>query len=123
MVWWGPEQARAFSRLVIAIASGWLLSWLGVAALITLSFVLPHDPVPLVLLVLWALLVAACLAIPGAPFGEGRLTVLLVLAIPFLPLARAAIAVWPHLPEAVQDLLEGDFRSHRWARQQRKQAP
>ena len=124
MVWWGREQARSFSRLVIAVLSGWLVSWLGVAALITLSVVLPHNPVPRVLLVVWAVLAAASLAIPGAPFGAGRLSALvLVLAVPFMPLARAAVAVWPHLLHAVQDLLEGNFRSHHWARLQRKQAP
>jgi hypothetical protein len=123
MVWWGPEQARSFRRLVIAILSGWLASWLGVAALITLSVVLPHNPVPRILLAVWAVLAAVSLAIPGAAFGTGRLgPLVLVPALPFLPFARAAVAVWPHLPDAVQDLLEGDFRSHRWARQQRKQA-
>ena len=124
MVWWGREQARSFSRLMIAILAGWLASWLGVAALAALSVALPHNPVPRVLLVVWAVLVAASLAIPGARFGAGRLSAPPpppLLALPFLPLARAADAVWPHLPHAVQDLLEGNFRSHRWSRLQRKQ--
>ncbi len=122
MVWWGREQARSFSRLMIAILAGWLASWLGVAALAALSLALPHNAVPRVMLVVWAVLVAASLAIPGARFVAGRLGApLLLLALPFLPLARAADAVWPHLPHAVQDLLEGNFRSHRWSRLQRKQ--
>jgi hypothetical protein len=123
MVWWGREQARSFSRLLIAILAGWLVSWLGVAALVALSVALPHNPVPRVLLGVWAVLAAASLAIPGASFGGGRLSgPVLVLALPFLPVARAAVAVWPHLPHAVQDLLKGSFRNHRWARLQRKQA-
>jgi hypothetical protein len=123
MVWWGREQARSFSRLLLAILAGWLVSWLGVAALAASSVALPHNPVPRVLLVAWAVLAAASLAIPGASFGAARLSgPVLVLALPFLPVARTAVAVWPHLPHALQDLLEGSFRSHRWARLQRKQA-
>jgi hypothetical protein len=125
MVWWGPEQGRSFRRLIVAILGGWLVSWLGVAALVALSVALPHNPVPLVLLVVWAVVAVASLAIPGASFGPFRVSapVLVVLALPFLPFARATVAVWPHLPDAVQDLLEGSFRSHRWARLQRKQGP
>jgi hypothetical protein len=41
---------------------------------------------------------------------------LLLLAVPFVPPARAALTVWPHLPETIQDLLECNFRSHLWAR-------
>lgn len=69
MVWWGREQVRSFRRLIIAGLSGWLMSWLGVAALITLSIILPHNPVPRVLLVLWAVLAAVSLAVPGFQFG------------------------------------------------------
>jgi hypothetical protein len=110
-------------RLVIAILFGWLVSWLGVAALITLSVTWPHNPIPRVLLVVWAVLAAVSFAIPGGSLRviRGRGPVL-VLAVPFVPLARAALAVWPHLPEAVQDFLEGDFRRRRRARLQRKQA-
>jgi hypothetical protein len=49
MVWWGRKQARSFSRLLIAILAGRLVSWLGVAALVALSVALPHNPVPRVL--------------------------------------------------------------------------
>ena len=119
----GPEQARCIGRLLIAILSGWLVSWLGIAALITLSATRPHNPIPRVLLVVWAVLAAISFAIPGASLrgirGSG---LVLILAVPFVPLARAALAVWPHLPEAVQDFLEGDLRRHRWARLQRKRA-
>lgn len=119
----GPGASPEFRQAQIAIVAGWLVSWLGVAALVALSVALPHNPVPRVLLVVWAVLAAASPAIPGARFGAGRLSApVLVLALPFLPLARAAVAVWPHLPHAVQDLLEGSFRSHRWSRLQRKQA-
>jgi hypothetical protein len=123
MVWWGREQGRSFGRLMIAAVFGWLVSWLGVAALITQSVVLPHNPVPRGLLVLWAVLAAVALTIPGFSLGAGRVRALmLVLAVPYLPLARAAVAVWPRLPHAVRDLLEGNFRNHRWIRRQRKQA-
>jgi hypothetical protein len=123
MVWWGPEQGRSFRRLLLALLGGYLGSWLGVAALVALSVALPHNPVPRILLVVWAGLAAVSLAVPGARFGGGRLsTPGLLLALPFLPIARAAVAVWPHLPPAVQDLLEGNFRSRRRARLRRKQA-
>jgi hypothetical protein len=99
------------------------MSWLGVAALITLSVALPHNPVPRVLLVCWAVLAAVTLAVPGFGFGVGRLRILvLVLMVPFLPFVRATTAIWPHLPHAVRDLLEGNFRSHRRVRLQRRQA-
>jgi len=109
--------------LVIAILSGWLILWLGVAVLITLSFAWPHNPVPPVLLAVWAVLAAVSFAIPGAFRGKtgGGLPVLF-LAVPFMPFVRAALAAWPHLPEAVRDFLEGNFRSRRRARLQRKQA-
>jgi hypothetical protein len=121
MVWWGREQARGFRRLLITMLSAWLVSWLGVAALIALSVALPHYPVPRVLLAAWAVLAVVSLAIPGAPLGAGRPRALvLLLAVPLMPLARAAVAVWPHLPRAVQDLVAGNFRGHRWARLQQK---
>ena len=124
MVMFGPEHVRGIRRLVIAILSGWLISWLGVGVLIALSVAWPHNPIPRVLLVVWAVLAVVSFAIPGSSLrairGRGPM---LILAVPFLPLARAAFAVWPHLPEAVQDFLEGDFRRRRWARLQRKQAP
>jgi hypothetical protein len=98
-------------RLVIAMLSGWLVSWLGVAALITLAVAWPRNPVPRVLLVAWAVLAAVSLVVPGtsrrAIRGSGPVV---ALAIPFLPLARAALAVWPHLPMAVRDFLEGRAR-------------
>jgi hypothetical protein len=122
MVMFGPEGGRGIHRLMIAILFGLLVSWLGVAALITLSVTWPHNPIPLVLLVVWAVLAAVSFAIPGALraiLGRGPA---LVLVVPFVPLARAALALWPHLPKAVQDLLEGDFRRHRRARLQRKQS-
>jgi hypothetical protein len=123
MVMFGPEHARGIRRLVIAVLSGWLVSWLGVAALITLSVTWPHNPIPRVLLVVWAVLAAVSFAIPGVSLRAIRPRgPVLVLAVPFVPLARAALVVWPHLPKAVQDLLEGNFRRHRRARLQRKQA-
>jgi hypothetical protein len=123
MVWLGPQHRATLGRLALAIVSGLLLSWLGVAALITLSLAWPHNPVPRALLVVWAVLAAASFAIPGAFRGKtGGGPLVLLLAVPFMPFALAAIAVWPHLPDAVQDFLQGNFRSHRWARQQRKQA-
>jgi hypothetical protein len=110
----GPEHARAFRGLVIAMLAGWLVSWLGVAALITLSIARPHNLVPRVLLVAWAVLAAVSLVLPGASRrairGRG---LMLAAAIPFLPLARAAVAVWPHLPGAVRDCLEGNFWRYR----------
>jgi hypothetical protein len=123
MVMFGPEHGRGLRRLVIAALSGWLVSWLGVAVLITLSVAWPHNPIPRVLLAAWAVLVAVSFVIPGASLGaiRGRGPVV-VLAAPFVPFARAALAVWPHLPETVQDFLEGNFRRHRWARLQRRQA-
>jgi hypothetical protein len=125
VVGWGREQGRSFTRLVITGLAGWLASWLGVLALITLSVAFPHNPVPRALLVLWAALVVVSLAVPrGRRFvGAGRRRVLvLVLTVPFIPLAWAAPVIWSHLPLAVRDLLEGNFRSHRWVRLQRKQA-
>ena len=99
------------------------MSWLGVAALVALSVALPHNPAPRVLLVVWVVLAAASLAIPGGRFGVVRLrSLLLVLAVPFMPIARAAIAVWPHLPHAVQDLLAGNGRSHQWFMLRRRRA-
>ena len=117
----GPVPLQGLARLVIAALFGWLVSWLGVAILITLSVARPHDPIPRVLLVVWAVLVAVSFAIPSWEI-RGQSWLVLVLAVPLVPLVRAAVAVWPHLPEAVQDLLEGNFRRHRWARLQRKQA-
>jgi hypothetical protein len=123
MVMLDPGGGRALRRIVIALFSGWLVSWLGVAALITLSVAWPHNPIPRVLLVAWAVLAAVSFAIPGiSRWAIGGRAAVLVLAVPFVPIARAAVAVWPHLPDAVRDLLEGSFRRHRWARQQRKQA-
>jgi hypothetical protein len=123
MVWFGPQHRRAFGRIVLAVVSGLLISWLGVAALITLSFAWPHNPVPRVLLAVWAVLAVVSLAIPSAVRGRiGGGPLMLLLAAPFVPVACAVVAVWPHLPEAVQDFLEGNFRSHRWARRQRKQS-
>jgi hypothetical protein len=59
----------------------------------------------------------------GASVGSIRARELvLVLAVPFVPLARVAVTVWPHLPDAVQDFLEGNVRGHRRARLQPKQA-
>jgi hypothetical protein len=123
MVMLGPAHARAIRRIVIAVLSGFLIAGLGFAALITLAVAWPHNPVPRILLVAWAVLATLSVAIPGAfrRTIRGRGALLLV-AFPFLPLARAALTVWRHLPEAVQDFLEGNFRSHRWARSQRKQA-
>lgn len=122
MVRLGPEHVRGFRRLVIVMLSGWLVSWLGVAALITLSVAWPHNLAPRVLLVAWAVLAAVSLVVPGASLGaiRGRGLVSAV-AVPFLPLARVALAVWPHLPRAVRDFLEGNFRRYRWARLQQKQ--
>jgi hypothetical protein len=119
----GPGASQELPRLMLAILGGWLLSWLGVAALITLSVARPHNPIPRILLEVWAGLSAISLAIPGGSPGasRGRL-LMLVLAAPFLPLARVGAALWPHLPDTVKDLLEGNFRSHLWARQQRKHA-
>jgi hypothetical protein len=123
MVWLSPEQGRSLRRLILALLGGWLASWLGVAALVALGVAWPHNPVPWVLLAVWAVVAAASLAIPGARFRARKTSApMLVLAFPFLPLARAAVTVWPHLPPAVQDLLEGSFRSHRWSRLRRKQA-
>jgi hypothetical protein len=51
-----------------------------------------------------------------------RVRAVLVLADPFVPLARAALAVWPRPPDAVPDLLEGNFRRIQWARLQRERA-
>ena len=56
----------------------------------------------------------------GASVGSIRARELvLLLAVPFVPLARVAVTVWPHLPDAVQDFLEGNVRGHRRARLQR----
>ena len=121
MVRLGSEHVRGIRRLTIAVLSGLLVSWLGVAALITLSIAWPRDPVPRILLGAWAVLAAVSLVIPGASLKtiRGRGPVLAA-AVPFLPFARVALAVWPHLPRAVQDSLEGNFRRYRWARQQQK---
>lgn len=120
---WGPEEGRSFRRLLIAVLSGWLVSWLGVGALITLSVARPHNPIPRVLLAAWAVLVAVSFAIPGISRRTLRGSrAVLVLELPFVPFARAAHAVWPHLPEAVQDFLDGSFRSRRPARLWRRQA-
>lgn len=122
MVWLGPEHRRTFGRIVLLVLSGLLISWLGVAALITLSFAWPHNPVPRVLLAVWAVLAAVSLAIPSPFRGKiGGGPLVLFLALPFTPFARVVGAVWPHLPEAVQDFLQGSFR-RRWARLQRRQA-
>lgn len=121
MAWLGP--GHGFLRLVVAVLSGWVISWLGVAGLITLCVIWPHNPLPLLLLVVWATLVAVSLAIPGASLIRSLRWPVLILAVPFVPFLRAAVGVWPHLPDAVRDFLEGSFRRHRWARQQRKLAP
>ena len=51
-----------------------------------------------------------------------RVRAVLVLADPFVPLARAALAVWPRLPGAVPDLPEGNFRLIQAARLQRERS-
>ena len=64
---------RGFARIMIAMISGWLISWLGVLALITLSVAQPHNPAPRVLLAAWAALIVVCLAITGGRGRGGRL--------------------------------------------------
>jgi hypothetical protein len=97
MFWLGGEEGRRLTRLMIAMLSGWLVSWLGVAALITLTVAFSRNPVPWALLVAWAVLAAVSLVIPGASLGGRIRGALLVLALPFMPFLRAAIALWPHL--------------------------
>jgi hypothetical protein len=123
MVWLGPSHRRAISRIVVAVLSGLLLSWLAVAALIALSLAWPRNPVPRALLAVWAVLAVVSLAIPGAFRGKISASLLIFfLAAPFMPFVRAAVAVWPHLPEAIRDFLEGNFRSRRRARLHRTHA-
>jgi hypothetical protein len=118
-----PQGGRTIRKLLIAVVTGWLVSWLGVAALITLWIAWPHNSVPRVLLVVWAIMAAVSIAIPArrSPSRGGWL--LLVLAAPFAPFGRAAMMVWPLLPKGLQVFLEGNYRArHRWARLQRKRA-
>jgi len=83
MVTFGPTNARIIRRLMVAAVSGLAASWLGVAALITLSIAWPHNPVPRVLLSAWAVLVAVSFAIPGVSPGPFRGRGLVVfLAVP-----------------------------------------
>jgi hypothetical protein len=107
-----PAGGRAIRRLLIVVLTGWLVSWLGVAALITLIVAWPHNWVPRALLVVWAVLAAVSLAIPGSksPSRDSRL---LLLAAPCAPFTRAATVVWPLLPKAFQDFLEGNYRARR----------
>lgn len=118
----GPEHGRGFGRYLIGIFACWTVAWLGVAALITLSALLPRNPVPLILLAAWAVLAACSLVIPG----DSRLTIRedlaeILLALPFLPLARAMSGI-RSLPEAAEDLLEGisRYRLARWWRKRAK---
>jgi hypothetical protein len=91
---------RAIRRLLIAAVTGWLVSWLAVGALITLSIAWPHNWVPRVLLVAWAVLAAVSLAIPGSKSSSLDRWLLLVLAAPAAPFTRAATVVWSLLPKA-----------------------
>jgi hypothetical protein len=114
-------QFKGFARLIIALLAGWLISWLGVAALIALSVAWPHNPDPRLLLGAWAFLIVVCLAKTGGR-GRGDSKIswpLLFLELAFLPFALAAIAIWPRLPEGVQAILEGNFRRYRRAKRAR----
>jgi hypothetical protein len=114
MVRLGPEHAGSVRRLAFAILCGLLVSWFGVVALIMLIVAWPRNPTPRVLLLAWAVLAAGSLLVPGARFRAIRRRVwLVVLAIPFLPLMRAALAVWPHLPGGLRDGLQGNSGRYR----------
>lgn len=74
-----------------------LASCLAIAALAAFSIALPYNLDPLVVLALaaWAVLIAAAHAIPGA--SRWRRPAMLILITPDLPVARAAAAIWPRL--------------------------
>ena len=119
---WSREASEGLARILIAVFLGLLVSWLGVAALITLVILWPHNPVPLILLVAWAVLVLVLLVNPGSSGRTIRAEspALILMALPFLPIAGSALVIWPHLPSVVQELLEGSFRSRRRARQRER---
>jgi hypothetical protein len=95
--------------MLIAAWAGLLVSWLDIAGLIALTVAWPRNPVPLVLLAAWAVLIAVTHALPGMSARKAREQgpVMLILLAPFTPFARAGIAVW-RLPSAVQGFLEGN---------------
>jgi hypothetical protein len=104
----GPTHAKGLRRIAVAVLSGLLVSWFGVGALIVLSLAWPHNPTPRLLLMAWIVLALGSLAIPGASVRFiRRRGLLVVMAVPFVPFARAAVVVWPHLPRAVRARLEG----------------
>jgi hypothetical protein len=112
--------ARSLVRYILALLACCLVSWLGVAALVTLGIIWPHNPVPWILLAVWGVLISVVLAIPGASFRDEPVQLIVFFA--FLPFGAAAMFIWPRLPPAVQDLLQGRFRIRQQARRQRRQA-
>jgi hypothetical protein len=50
---WNDEASRAVTRVVLVVGTGIVVSWLGLAALVTLSVLWPANQVPHVLLGGW----------------------------------------------------------------------
>lgn len=92
----GPGHQRAFLRLFVALLAGLVVSWGGVAALITLSVLWPRNLVPPILLAVWVLSAVASVAMsgpderwPGRPEGWA-----ILLWAPLHPLCRAGLAFY-----------------------------
>lgn len=94
MVWLSPKHRRAIPWVILAIAAGLIVSWLGMAALVALSLAWPANPVPHVLLVVWLCAIVWDLALPGGWLrGDAGLGKRILFA-PLGPLLRAGLPLW-----------------------------
>jgi hypothetical protein len=94
VVWLSPKHRRAIAQVVLAIVAGLVVSWLGMAALVVLSFAWPANQVPHVLLVVWLCAIVCDLALPGGwPRGDAGLGKRILFA-PLGPPLRVAFPVW-----------------------------
>lgn len=92
---WDQSAGRSVQRMFLALLAGWLVTWGGIAALIALTVLWPHNHVPQILLAVWVLAAVASVAASWEderkPNGRGHWFLLLV--APFHPLFRAGLAV------------------------------
>jgi predicted membrane protein len=60
---WNDQASRAVTRVLLVVGTGIVVSWLGLAALVTLSVLWPANQVPHVLLGVWLCVIVATLVV------------------------------------------------------------
>jgi hypothetical protein len=85
---WDQKASRALSQVLLGVWTGISMSWLGLAALVILSFLWPANQVPHVLLGVWLCAIVARLVWPGLERGELSLSWQILFA-PFDPIFQA----------------------------------